>query len=227
MSIYIQKVEEIALSNKYTKWYLNICRNANKRCTNRKDAKQLLGYTEAHHVLPKCFKIGGEKDKENLVYLSGREHFIIHWLATKMFENTSKSKLSYAFKLMCNKSKRYNIRITSMAYSALKKMKMPRTKEHSMKIGASHKGKLSPFKDLPLSEDTKYKMKEAWKLRDKDLMSEKIRNTRKERNIPAPNKGIPHTEETLEKMRKPRSEEAKANMRGAKQRKRDLLNLGQ
>ena len=60
---------------KYTKWYFNIVEKAKKR-------NQWDGYVEKHHILPKC--MGGSNKKENIVSLSAREHFICHWLLSKM-----------------------------------------------------------------------------------------------------------------------------------------------
>ena len=40
------------------------------------------GYYERHHVLPRS--LGGEDSDENLVYLTGREHFMVHWLLYKI-----------------------------------------------------------------------------------------------------------------------------------------------
>ena len=45
------------------------------------------GYTENHHIIPKS--LGGTDDKENLVELSAREHFICHLLLTKMYPEGS------------------------------------------------------------------------------------------------------------------------------------------
>ena len=41
--------------------------------------------TAKHHILPKC--MGGENDKDNLVYLTHREHFIAHYMLAKAFPN--------------------------------------------------------------------------------------------------------------------------------------------
>ena len=83
--MYFNIVKNLALPNKYTNWYLNICKTAQNRANNRKDAKNILGNTEKHHILPKSFNIGGEKDKQNFSYLSIHEHFVVHHLLTKMF----------------------------------------------------------------------------------------------------------------------------------------------
>ena len=62
------------LKNKYTKWYVNIISAAQSR--------DISGYTEKHHIIPKS--LGGSNKKKNLVKLTAREHFVCHWLLTKM-----------------------------------------------------------------------------------------------------------------------------------------------
>jgi hypothetical protein len=57
------------------------------------------GYKENHHIIPEC--MGGSDDKENMVYLSAREHFIAHWLLAKIYDGTYYGyKLASAFQLM-------------------------------------------------------------------------------------------------------------------------------
>lgn len=51
-----------------------------ERARNR---KPLTGYTEKHHIIPKC--MGGSDDKENLVELTAREHFIVHKLLCEIY----------------------------------------------------------------------------------------------------------------------------------------------
>jgi len=41
------------------------------------------GYTEKHHIVPKCMR--GTNSKENLVRLTAREHFVVHQLLVKMY----------------------------------------------------------------------------------------------------------------------------------------------
>ena len=48
-----------------------------------KERDMVDGYTEIHHIIPKSE--GGSNDKDNLVVLTGREHFIAHkilWMET-------------------------------------------------------------------------------------------------------------------------------------------------
>jgi len=65
-------------NNKYTTWYFAIIGNANERKVNN-------GYTENHHIIPKS--LGGVNSKDNLVKLTGREHFIVHLLLIKMVKD--------------------------------------------------------------------------------------------------------------------------------------------
>lgn len=102
--MYLTKMREISFNNKYTKWYLNICQQAQQRATTRKAAIALLGYTERHHILPKSFKLSGEKDPTNFAYLSIEEHFLCHRLLTKMFSGQFKAKMNYAMTCFHRKS---------------------------------------------------------------------------------------------------------------------------
>jgi len=67
----------IYLPNKYTECYYNLVNNALNR-------GKISGYTEKHHIIPRC--MGGSDDKDNLVVFTAREHFIAHWLLTKMVD---------------------------------------------------------------------------------------------------------------------------------------------
>jgi len=55
-------------------------------------------YTEVHHIIPRC--LGGSNDKENLTTLTAREHFIAHWLLSRVYPQDRKIQL--AFKMMCD-----------------------------------------------------------------------------------------------------------------------------
>ena len=109
-SIYINQIQSISLPNKYTKWYCQIVDRAQKRTKIRKEANKLFGYSESHHILPKSLKMGGEKDKENIVFLTAREHFICHWLLIKMIREIEfKRKMAYALhKMLHSKNKFQN-----------------------------------------------------------------------------------------------------------------------
>jgi hypothetical protein len=59
--------------------------------------RNLEGYKERHHILPKCLE--GSNKKENLVELTAREHFIGHWLLCRVYPQDR--KLAKAFNMMC------------------------------------------------------------------------------------------------------------------------------
>jgi hypothetical protein len=67
------------IANKYTRWYYDIVDRAKTR-TSLAD-----NYYEKHHIVPKS--LGGNNSTDNLINLSAREHFICHWLLTKMVSN--------------------------------------------------------------------------------------------------------------------------------------------
>ena len=101
------------LTNKYSKLYYNITSNAKQRTTE--------GYTELHHIIPQS--MGGSNDKENLVELTAREHFICHWLLVKMTEGDDRSKMLYALKGMKAENKyqqRYQTKITARVYETFR-----------------------------------------------------------------------------------------------------------
>lgn len=57
------------------------------------------GYSELHHIIPRS--LGGSDNKENLVHLSAREHFICHLLLIKIYPSGYKHyKMIRAFLMM-------------------------------------------------------------------------------------------------------------------------------
>jgi hypothetical protein len=87
------------LNNKYSKYYFNIIGNAKSRnFVTKKEANQVLGYVESHHVIPR--KLGGSNDKANLVFLTAREHFICHLLLPKMTTGYQHHQMVYALGMM-------------------------------------------------------------------------------------------------------------------------------
>lgn len=101
------------LQNKYTTWYYCIINNAADRVLN--------SYTESHHIIPRS--LGGTDKKSNLATLTAREHFVCHWLLTKMTSGEAKIKMTHALwgmRRTSNTQKRYSTAITSRVYEQLK-----------------------------------------------------------------------------------------------------------
>jgi hypothetical protein len=68
-----------------------------------------------HHIIPDSFD--GAKSNENMVYITPREHFILHWMLYKAFP---KSGMATAFFAMCNGWDHYaSNKVTSKVYENL------------------------------------------------------------------------------------------------------------
>jgi hypothetical protein len=89
----------IFINNKYTRWYYSII--------NRVETRNISGYLEKHHIIPKSF--GGSNKKSNLVKLTVREHYICHLLLTKMVTGKYRAKMVYALSLLKPKTKHNSI----------------------------------------------------------------------------------------------------------------------
>jgi hypothetical protein len=125
----------IFINNKYTRTYYTIIERAKSRT--------ISGYTEKHHVIPKC--LGGRNTKDNLAALTAKEHFVAHRLLTKMTEGEARTKMVYALWAMTvhtsNRTKKRH-KVTGEVYERIRKEyskiarnRPPRTKEHSAKLG--------------------------------------------------------------------------------------------
>lgn len=143
------------LKNKYTTYYYQIVENAVNRSID--------GYTEEHHIVPQS--MGGSNHKDNLVRLTGREHFVCHLLLTKMLDGPLKHKAIKAAKMMATVAgpgqQRY--KVTGRIYEYLKQQVVEVTDETRIKMGASQKKRFenSPgtFKNKTHTEETKLKMR--------------------------------------------------------------------
>lgn len=137
------------LSNKYFIWYHSIISAAKLR--------QPTGYTEKHHILPKS--LGGLNNKENLVRLTAREHFICHHLLVRMTTGGGRAKMLKAlWRTSCGRtltSRQYEIARRACAEAASlyrhtqeTKQKIskalknkPKSEEHKKNTGLSSKGR--------------------------------------------------------------------------------------
>ena len=100
--------------SKYSNWYFAILAHA-------KDRKP-TEYNEKHHMIPKC--LGGSNKRNNIVLLTAREHFVCHWLLTKMvITQKHKYQMFNAFSCMLfrenDSQSRY--RVTSKVFENIKK----------------------------------------------------------------------------------------------------------
>jgi hypothetical protein len=145
------------LQNKYSQLYYNIVNRAKSRATTRKQAKDIVGYVEKHHIIPKV--LGGNNDIDNLVFLTAREHFICHLLLTKMVNGKAKYQMDKAVHLMTvstTKHQRHRCssrmfetvkRNAAIAHSKLTKGKPKHTVSSKEILSQKATGRVSGFKN--------------------------------------------------------------------------------
>ena len=87
--------------NKYMKWYCDLI--ISRQNSHRKKSRDI--YYENHHILPKCLYPDLTKEKNNLVLLTPKEHFIAHLLLVKIVKTRdAEIKMSTALrKIMTDK----------------------------------------------------------------------------------------------------------------------------
>ncbi|QDK04357.1 homing endonuclease [Escherichia phage VEc20] len=137
--------------------------------------------------------MGGSDDKENLVELTGREHFIAHWLLCKIYDTPGLKK---AFGLMCLTGKNRSYKISSQLYelgrrrlseAAIGREVSIETRE---KISRALKGR--KFTKEHLARMRKPKTEEA----KKNIAAAKVGVLNPMYGTISPTRDVPHTKET-------------------------------
>jgi len=187
---YLQQIQSISLPYKYTTWYCQIVHRAQLRANTKKLAETAIGVKiEKHHILPKSFKMGGEKDNLNYAFLTLREHFICHWLLTKMVVGKEKAKMFHALGLLNGKHRK-----SSRVYEYIKNNIGPRSPEHCANLSAAKKGKPSARKGKTNIE--LYGEEKAAILKERSSNSHKG-NIPSNKGKPSNRKGIPNLGVTI------------------------------
>lgn len=196
----------IFIDNKYLLIYNNIIDRAKSR-------GKIDTYTEKHHILPRS--LGGTNDLDNLVHLTGREHFVAHRLLVKITNGDDQNKMIFALNCMMN---RYNDTMdrytpTSRVYEYLRMKlseahkRMGRTEEHKAAISKTHTGKI-------VSADTRRRQSEAVKAAGPagGAIKGSTRKSSTRKAISKARKGMKFSEEHKRKL----SEAAKRRLRNKK-----------
>jgi len=142
------KFKEILSTKTKNEVYLNRYLSFVDNCQRRNDATDLGNiYCEKHHILPKSDFPEYRSDPDNIVLLTGRQHFLSHWMLAKAL---STSNMWFAFNQMrriCKTSVLYEYsrihiaRAISEANTGKK-----RTQEFKDQVSLRFKGK-TPVRD--------------------------------------------------------------------------------
>jgi hypothetical protein len=139
-------------------------------------------YVEKHHIIPKCIDKTKIKDKNNIVKLLGREHFIAHLLLFKIYNLDN--RLLSAIWLMCNvKNKQY--KVNNKIYEIIRKKHSEKMKNRiisqitRLKMGLSQKGKkLSEEQKAIISKiqkGKKHMLGKKWSKQSRENFSAKLK----------------------------------------------------
>jgi hypothetical protein len=197
------KYSMLYINNKYTKIYWKIIHHRIETIL------PITTYQETHHIIPKS--LGGSNKKENLVKLTAREHFICHWLLTKMVNEPShKASMQYAFFRMSQTNDTFTnqrYKVKSHHYEIIRKnLAEAASHTHTGRIHSVEskekrsqllKGRVSPTKGMvawnkgiPTPEAVKTKLSESLKGRpawNKGIAASEdsnIKRKAKQSNIP-------------------------------------------
>lgn len=124
--------------NKYTILYHQIVEAAKKQPRDK-----AVAYFESHHVTPRS--LGGSNAKSNLVLLTAREHFLCHYLLTKMCTGSDLIKMLHAFMLMRGGNNHQSRYLNGRLYEAgkIQYAKARSIATAGIKLTEDHKQKIS------------------------------------------------------------------------------------
>jgi len=110
-------------------------------------------YYERHHIVPKC--AGGKDTPENLVLLTAREHFLAHYLLTKIYKDTLYSyNLDYAFICMKRDGYKQQRYFNSWLYESIKV-------RFAKEVSENNKGQVAWNKGIPRTDSVKQAVSKA------------------------------------------------------------------
>lgn len=140
------------LDSKYTIWYYRLMLLGKNKHANE-------GYHERHHIIPKS--LGGLNTDDNIVYLTGRQHFVAHQLLVRMTTGTARQKMYNALWQMKHTRGK---RMTSRLYSTLRQEFRASISEQmrGRVISETTRKKMSTAqKGIPMLEDERTKLRQS------------------------------------------------------------------
>jgi hypothetical protein len=116
---------------------------------SKKILRKDIGYIEKHHVIPVC--LGGTDDKDNLVFLTAKEHFLAHLLLAKAYpQEDSLVVACQAMTMIGGNTQRVSGRLFEKIrkrYADIVSERMSgksKSKEHKKNLSDSLKGRMAP-----------------------------------------------------------------------------------
>ncbi len=170
----------------YQKIHDQIIDRAKKEYSQGLRTKKNGIYYEGHHIIPRC--LGGigwanNWNHENIVPLTAREHFIIHWILHLIYPNHR--KLGEAFYNMCvigKKQKRYIPSSRIIEYARILHGKNHSTymknnfwsEDMTLHMSKAHMGEKNWMYGKNHTDETIQKMKNIWTQEKKQSASQKF-----------------------------------------------------
>jgi len=108
---------------------------------NRAKNRQLTGYKETHHILPKC--MGGKNNKDNLVDLTAKEHWLVHLLLIEIYPDNNRLKIAMSF-MMSKRHPKRKLIVSGRQFERIRKM-----------VSIAHADLLRGKKRKPFSDEHK------------------------------------------------------------------------
>ena len=156
------------------------------------------GYVEKHHILPKS--MGGSDEKENLVYLTAREHFIAHFLLAKHYgENQWYPVMMFKQGLNAHRN---GTKINSYLYEASKK-------NHKKIHSEFMKEYSNRPENIKRSKKSSFKVKKEKRLQQIEKLKERYKNPEERKKISEKTKKAMQNPEIRKKI----SEKAKERLK--------------
>lgn len=113
MEAVIQELRNISKNNKYLRWYIDLIKT--RSCDVNPEE-----YSEVHHIIPRS--IGGRNDRNNLVRIPARVHFILHLLLVRfLLDPKHRRSMVHAANMLGGRlgDSRY---VNSRLYASLRKL---------------------------------------------------------------------------------------------------------